>query len=171
MKTIQNKKWNFLFLLLRRSLSSIVIRDNAKIRLSELNENLFSYMSVRILSKLKTIHDLIDNQIFRKMKFLIFITLWISSSPQYSSNKFVYISVRRNLLRCRLSSIVIRDNAKIRLSELNENLFSYMSVRIISKSKTIPDLIDNQIFRKTNFFVINKKLSFSHYAMRLRCYD
>ena len=68
-----------------------------------------------------------------KMKFLIFITLWISSSPQYSSNKFGYISVRRNLLRRSLSSIVIKDNAKIRLSELNENLFSYMSVRILSK--------------------------------------
>lgn len=46
-------------------------KDSAKNRLSEAKTNLFVFVSVRFLLKSKTIHDFIDNEIFRACLFLL----------------------------------------------------------------------------------------------------
>ena len=49
--------------------------------------------------------------------------------------------------------ILSKDNAKIRLSERNGNLFTFPSVRILSKPSGEYDFIDNEIFRIYLFFI------------------
>ena len=43
--------------------------------------------------------------------------------------------------------LLSKDNAKIRLSERNGNLFTFPSVRILSKPSGEYDFVDNEIFR------------------------
>ena len=57
--------------------------------------------------------------------------------------------------------ILFTDNAKIRLSERNGNLFTFPSVRILSKPSGEYDFIDNEIFRIHLFFILRCRLSYS----------
>ena len=43
--------------------------------------------------------------------------------------------------------ILFTDNPKIRLSERNDNLFTFPSVMILSKPSGEYDFVDNEIFR------------------------
>ena len=53
-----------------------------------------------------------------------------------------------------------KDSAKNRLSEAKTNLFVFVSVRFLLKSKTIHDFIDNEIFRARLFLLLRCRLSY-----------